>query len=95
MNYKAILSILFIAAKSVTPVVAFFSLPRPTILIRCAPPDASRFSRAMNLRHGTIRPDASDAIAEALRISEECGPTSKEALVAWDIVEEMDSNDSR
>ena len=49
----------------------------------------------MNLRHGTIRPDASDAIAEALRISEECGPTSKEALVAWDIVEEMDSNDSR
>eukprot|EP00986_Skeletonema_menzelii_P013448 scaffold7852_cov151-Skeletonema_menzelii.AAC.13 len=44
--------------------------------------------------HGTLRPDASEAIAEALKISEELGATSNEARVAWDIVEEMDSNDS-
>ncbi|KAL7490854.1 hypothetical protein ACHAWT_000922 [Skeletonema menzelii] len=44
--------------------------------------------------HGTLRPDASEAIAEALKISEELGATSNEARVAWDNVEEMDSNDS-
>ena len=44
---------------------------------------------------GTVRPDATDAIAEALRLSEEYGASSPEARVAWDVVEEMDSNDSR
>jgi len=40
------------------------------------------------------RPDSSDAVAEAVRISEKYGATSKEARVAWDIVEEMDSSDT-
>ena len=44
--------------------------------------------------HGTLRPDASEAIAEALKKTEELGATSNEARIAWDIVEEMDSNDS-
>jgi hypothetical protein len=41
--------------------------------------------------YGTIRPDPSDTIAEAMK---ELGATSNEARVAWDILEEMDSNDS-
>lgn len=45
-------------------------------------------------RRGTNRPDSADAVAEAERISKEFGADSKEARVAWDIVEEMDSNDS-
>lgn len=41
------------------------------------------------------RPDASAAIAHALEMSKEFGPTSKEAALAWDIVEEIDSSDNR
>ena len=41
---------------------------------------------------GTLRPDSSEAVAEALRISKEYGASSQEARVAWDVVEEMDSN---
>ena len=33
--------------------------------------------------HGTLRPDASEAIAEAMKLSEELGATSNEARVAW------------
>ena len=40
------------------------------------------------------RHDSSDEIKEALRISKEFGPTSKEARVAWDIVEEIDASDN-
>ena len=43
---------------------------------------------------GTLRPDATTAISDALRISEEFGATSNEARVAWDIVEEIDSSDN-
>jgi hypothetical protein len=39
------------------------------------------------------RPDSSDAIQEALRISKQLGATSVEARVAWEAVEEMDSSD--
>ncbi|KAL7527520.1 hypothetical protein ACHAWF_002209, partial [Thalassiosira exigua] len=45
-------------------------------------------------QYGTVQPDATDAIANALRASKEYGTISKEARLAWDIVEEMDSNDS-
>jgi len=40
------------------------------------------------------RPDASAAIAHALEMSKTFGPTSKEAALAWDIVEELDSSDN-
>ena len=40
------------------------------------------------------RPDSSEAIQEALRLSKELGPGSNEARVAWDIVEEIDASDS-
>ena len=43
----------------------------------------------------TARPDASQAIQNALAASKEFGATSKEARVAWDIVEEMDASDNR
>lgn len=41
------------------------------------------------------RPDASAAISHALEMSKKFGPTSKEAALAWDIVEEMDASDNR
>lgn len=54
-----------------------------------------RTFRAGNAKiYGTSRPDTADAVTEALRISKEFGATSPEARVAWDVVEEMDSNDS-
>jgi hypothetical protein len=40
------------------------------------------------------RPDSSNEIQEALRMSKEFGPNSKEAKVAWDIVEEIDASDN-
>lgn len=40
------------------------------------------------------RRDSSKEIEEALRISKEFGPSSKEARVAWDIVEEIDASDN-
>lgn len=39
--------------------------------------------------------DSSDAVKAALAASKEFGPTSKEAALAWDIVEEMDASDNR
>lgn len=41
---------------------------------------------------GTLRPDSSDAIQEALKMSKEYGANSAEARVAWETVEEMDSS---
>jgi CP12 domain len=41
------------------------------------------------------RPDASQAIKDAMAASEKFGATSKEARVAWDAVEEMDASDNR
>mmetsp|Transcript_40762 Transcript_40762/g.85628 ORF Transcript_40762/g.85628 Transcript_40762/m.85628 type:complete len:263 (+) Transcript_40762:115-903(+) len=82
MNFKGLLSIVFIASEAAKTAGAFSS-PHPHTI---SPYQTARF--------GTVRPDASDAIADALRLSEEYGPTSKQARVAWDIVEEMDSNDS-
>lgn len=40
------------------------------------------------------RPDSSNEIKEALKKSEEFGPNSREAKVAWDIVEEIDASDN-
>lgn len=40
------------------------------------------------------RVDSTDAIKEALAASKEFGPTSKEARIAWEVVEEMDSSDN-
>jgi CP12 domain len=40
------------------------------------------------------RPDASSSIQEALALSKEYGPTSPEARLAWEAVEEMDASRS-
>lgn len=40
------------------------------------------------------RVDTSDAIQEAMEISKMFGPTSKEAALAWEAVEEMDASDN-
>ena len=53
---------------------------------------SSRTARLLNVA-SSARPDASDAIQEALRISKEHGATSIEARVAWETVEEMDASD--
>lgn len=42
----------------------------------------------------TVREDNSEAVANALEASKVYGPTSKEARLAWDIVEELDSANS-
>jgi len=44
---------------------------------------------------GVIRPDASAAVEEALKITASFGIDSKEAAAAWDIVEEIDASDNR
>lgn len=41
------------------------------------------------------RPDASQAIKEALAASQKYGPTSQEARMAWETVEEIDASDNR
>eukprot|EP00565_Helicotheca_tamesis_P006330 CAMPEP_0185728572 /NCGR_PEP_ID=MMETSP1171-20130828/3900_1 /TAXON_ID=374046 /ORGANISM="Helicotheca tamensis, Strain CCMP826" /LENGTH=242 /DNA_ID=CAMNT_0028397295 /DNA_START=97 /DNA_END=825 /DNA_ORIENTATION=+ len=79
---SASLSILLFSVHSVTS----FS----TICTR----QQTTFRAATTRIYGTSRPDTADAVAEALRISKEFGATSPEARVAWDAVEEMDSNDS-
>jgi hypothetical protein len=40
------------------------------------------------------RPDSSNDVEEAIRLSKEFGLNSEEAKVAWDIVEEIDASDS-
>jgi len=42
-----------------------------------------------------VRPDTSTRVEEALKITASFGIDSKEAQVAWDIVEEMDASDNR
>ena len=42
-----------------------------------------------------LRPDASTAVEEALKITAAFGIESNEAKVAWDIVEEIDASDNR
>ena len=42
-----------------------------------------------------VRPDASSAVEEALKITAAFGIGSKEAKVAWDTVEELDASDNR
>jgi len=42
-----------------------------------------------------VRPDASAAVEEALKVTASFGIDSKEARVAWEIVEEIDSSDNR
>ena len=41
------------------------------------------------------RVDTTEAIQEAMAASQKFGPTSKEARVAWEAVEEMDASDNR
>ncbi len=49
---------------------------------------------ASNVRMGS-RPDTANLVEEALKISATFGLDSKEAAVAWDAVEEVDSSDNR
>lgn len=42
-----------------------------------------------------VRPDTANLVEEALKISAAYGLDSKEAAVAWDAVEEVDSSDNR
>jgi hypothetical protein len=53
----------------------------------------SRPNTRMLIVQRQARPDSSAAVADALRISKEFGKTSKEAKLAWETVEEMDSAD--
>jgi len=46
------------------------------------------------MRMQNARVDTTEAIKEAMKASKEFGPTSKEARVAWEAVEEMDASDN-
>lgn len=76
MSIKGILSTVLITSKAVVKVGAFSSLHCRAISRQTA-------------QYGTVRLDATEDIADALRMSEEFGAISKEARV------EMDSNNSR
>lgn len=49
-----------------------------------------RFGTSLGLERG----DSSEAIAEAMEASRKFGPTSPQARVAWDIVEEINASDN-
>lgn len=65
------------------------------LLVAFACSSVAGFSVGNPKSAGAIRPDASSAVEEALKITASFGIDSKEARVAWDIVEEMDSSDNR
>lgn len=55
---------------------------------------APSFRRISSTAVFNARIDSADAVAAALAASKEYGPTSKEARLAWEAVEEMDSSDN-
>ena len=62
------------------------------LLVTSLAASASAFSATPPAR--VVRPDASAAVEEALKITATHGIESKEARVAWDIVEEMNASDN-
>jgi len=59
---------------------------------------ASAFAPALIGKTSTAlfgRIDSSAAVQAALEASKKFGPSSKEAALAWEIVEEMDASDNR
>lgn len=57
-------------------------------------PTATFGVRLTHTQLAMSRPDASEAVKAALEASKKFGPTSPEARMAWETVEEMDSSDS-
>ena len=71
----------------------------PALLPLALLPGAGAFApaahRAFAAPATALRAAAAEAIEAALAASKEHGPTSPEARVLWDIVEEMDASDNR
>ena len=53
---------------------------------------SSRQTTSATILQAAVRPDTSNIIQEALAKSKEFGPTSTEARLAWEAVEEMDAS---
>ena len=53
------------------------------------------FGTVSSLKLSSSNEMSKSAIEEALEASKTFGPTSKEARVAWDIVEELNASDNR
>ena len=53
------------------------------------------FRKCSMLKMSASNEASKSAIQEALETSKKFGPTSKEARVAWDIVEELNASDNR
>ena len=89
MSYSSILLLITATSSAVNS----FTTHSNNVLRRSVRPATPNFAHVSfkTACFGTVRPDASDAIADAFRLSEEFGASSSEARVAWDIVEEMDS----
>ena len=58
-------------------------------------PSLQTHLRSASLLSAVTRPDTSSAIEQAMKVSQKYGASSREAAVAWDAVEEMDSSDNR
>jgi hypothetical protein len=78
--------------KIVLPVFLLFG-PNSAAAFSAAPSQPTKSSTSFLVRR-QARVDSSAAVADALRISKEFGGTSKEARLAWETVEEMDSADT-
>jgi len=74
----------------------FYFLPLVSLSFDVSYNEAFMYSNQVSSPSSVLkaRPDSSEEIQEALRISKEFGPSSKEARVAWDIVEELDASDN-
>mmetsp|Transcript_25251 Transcript_25251/g.53361 ORF Transcript_25251/g.53361 Transcript_25251/m.53361 type:complete len:310 (-) Transcript_25251:64-993(-) len=96
MARGSIISTAVILASTTTAVHAFSSAHHisPSAPITPQHIDGAATTKTITALRESSRPDATDAIKDALRMTEQHGPTSTEAAIAWDIVEEIDSADN-
>lgn len=68
-----------------------------TLVIACVASSQAFMTNPMGRTSGTklLASQDSEAVKDALEASRKFGPSSKEARVAWDIVEEIRASDNR
>ena len=87
-------------ASDVDTMKSFGKIPHAVLIIKLISSNAAFISSSRNpiwkcpLSMKMAKADSSNEIKEAFRISKEFGASSKEARVAWDIVEEIDASDN-
>jgi len=82
--------------KFTSSIVLALALPAATEAFAASPFfGTTTTSRTPTFLRSTARPDSSRAVQEALEASKKYGPTSPEARIAWEAVEDMDSSSTR